>query len=347
MISSALTHVTPDDIRAVLDSLEGLDDAELGLPKHMTQFRRAVNAISDHVREDHDIKESSRPYLVLTHYTTLDALFAMLQDSQNARLRLYDTVHLNDPREGIATAEGETIASDLADKLHGSSSHTTSIDQDHIFFRYSTAYLLSFVASCSASDDLGDNLIFWRLYGHDGRGCSISFFPFLARWPDSVRNALRHVRYDTDGVLDHSREILDLLELYGRIEKLPNLEHSAEHELSQALPLLEECLAKRFLMKDPPYEPEREVRLVRFARPSDRSSPREPCVELVRGVVRHYLECDDLKLQGLVDSRTVLRIGPAVPHPQDAKHALRRLWAKSSLPPIRIETSCIEYRPSR
>ena len=346
MTSPSLPHPTPENIRIVLDSLKGLDEADLRLPESVIRFRHATKIIAEHVREEHDIKDPSRPYLTLTHYTTLDALFAMLKDPGNARLRLYDTVHLNDPREGVATAEGKAIASGLARKLQHSSSYATSIDQDHIFSRFSTAYLLSFVASTSASDDPGDNLIFWRLYGHDGRGCSISFLPFLTPWPDSVRNALRHVCYDTTGASDYSREILNLLELYGRLDQLPILEHPAQHELSQTLPLLEECLTKRFLMKDPPYEPEHEVRLVRFARPTDQSSPREPCVELARGVVRHYLECDDLKLQGLVDSRTVLRIGPAVPHPQDAKHALRRLWAKTSLPSIQIEASRIEYRPS-
>ena len=347
MTASSELQTALEGVPLILDGLKALDDTRLRSPEHAARFLQAVKAIADYVRENHDIEESSRPLLTLTHYTSLDALFAMLKDTENARLRPYDTVHLNDPREGRASAEGEAIASVFDNQLNQLPSHTASIDQDPIFSRFSTAYLLSFSADFSASDYLGDNLVFWRLYGHDGQGCSLSFFPFLVPWPDSVRNALRHVCYETTDVANYSSEILDLLELYGRFEKFSDLDHFAQEKLSRAQPLLEECLAKRFLKKEPPYAPEREVRLVRFARPSGQSSPRKPCVELVRGVVRHYLECDDLKLKELVDSRTVLRIGPAVPHPQDAKHALRRLWAKSSLPPIQIETSRIEYRPSR
>ena len=188
---------------------------------------------------------------------------------------------------------------------------------------------------------------FGACMGHNGGGCSITFWPFSSRWPDSVRNQLRQVRYDSGVGEDLSSEILKLLSLFGRLDRLSDLEHRAQGELVQALPLLEECMAKRYLTKDPSYQAESEVRLVRFARPREQPSPREPHVDLVRGTIRHYLDGDDLKLENLVDTRTILRVGPGVPHPQDAKHALRRLWDESGLPPIQVETSSIEYSPSR
>ena len=346
MTSSSHLQPLPDSVGSILDCLTKLSDKELRAVEPAVQFLQAANAVSAKIREIHDIEESSRPSLILTHYTSLDTLFAMLKDPTNRLLRLYNTIHLNDPREGIATQEGEALANSLAGKVDDSPLLTSSSDQDHVFSRFSTAYLLSFLASCKPDDDLGDNLVFWRLYGRDGRGCSISFLPFLKPWPDSIRNALRHVRYNPVGMSDYSSEILKLLELFARFEPLAELEHPTQHALSQALPLLEECLARRFLTKDPPYKPEREVRLVHFARPHQGSGSRKPHVELVRGVVRHYLKDDDLKLEKLVDSRTVLCVGPAVPHPQDAKQALSRLWAQSGLPAIQVKTSSIEYRPS-
>lgn len=346
MTSSTEQQPLPGVVVSSLDRLMELSEEKLRAVEPAAQFLQAVNAVSEKIRQIHDIEESARPSLILTHYTSLDALFAMLQDPTNRLLRLYDTVHLNDPHEGVATQEGKALKNFLAGKLDDSPLPTSSIDQDHFLSRFSTAYLLSFLASCRPHDDLGDNLVFWRLYGRDGRGCSISFLPFLTPWPASVRNAIRRVRYNPVDMSDYSSEIVKLLDLFVRFGRLDELELSAQHKLSQALPLLEECLARRFLTKDPPYRPEREVRLVQFARPYQTSGSREPHVELVRGVLRHYLKDDDLKLEKLVDSRTVLCVGPAVPHPEDAKQALRRLWANSGLPPIYVKTSSIEYRPS-
>ena len=339
-----------DRVRSIVASLSKLSDTDLKTYESVVQFREAVDLIADHVRQNHDITESSRIPLILTHYTSLHTLFSMLQASEpeeNARLRLYDSVHLNDPLEGIATKEGQAIVSRFENHASSSSSYTRDIDREHIFSRFSNAYILSFIANWSSEDNIGDNLVFWRLYGDDGRGCSISFRPFF-HWPDSARNALRHVRYHAGDVEDYASEILDLLELYNRLDRLvdTDIDLAYKSELVQTLPNLEECLAKRFLTKDNPYESENEVRLVRFARPANGDSPREPRVEIVRGTIRHFLEEDDLKLRGLATSHTILRVGPAVPHPEDAKRALRRLWAKSGLPSITVETSRINYRPS-
>ena len=322
-------------VRSTLESLSQLSDAQLQGLQYATQFQEAVQAIANDVRDQHHIEESARARLRVTHFTSLDALFSML-NSDEPRLRLYDTVHLNDPREGVASEEGKSLAKSL-------STATASSDTDGGISRFGTGYILSFLANGPGSDEPGDDLIFWRLYGHDGRGCSITFAPFLKPWPDSVRNDLRRVHYDPKNVPDFSAEILGLLRLLDRFQHLGSLESSAQQKLSQTLRLLDECLARRFLVKEPPYGREDEVRLVRFAD----SSVGEPSVELVRGAIRHYLNDDDLKLQQLTDSRTVLRLGPAVPYPEDAKRALRRLWNKTSLPHIQIETSKIEYRPSR
>ena len=336
MTTSPLPQPGVDRAHSTISVLSKLSDADLQKAETATQFREAVQTLADHIRDKHDIDESSRPNLTVTHYTSLDALFSMLENN-DPRLRLYDTVHLNDPLEGIATAEGKSLANDL------SSPGASSLDEG--LSRFSTGYLVSFLASYSEKEAVGDNLVFWRLYGRDGRGCSISFAPFRTAWPNSVRNALRCVCYDPNSLPDYSSEMLGLLKLLRRFQGIGDLQNLAQHQLSLAEPLLDECLARRFLVKEPSYRLENEVRLVRFA-PKSNSSSQGPFVELVRGAIRHYLEDDNLKLQKLVDTRTVLRLGPAVPNPEDAKRALRRLWSKKNLPHIKIETSKIEYRPS-
>ena len=323
-----------NDVRSTLESLSRLSDADLQEPTPAAQFHEAVQAMADLVRDEHSIDEATRPYLTVTHYTSLDALFSMLQDPEEPRLRLYDTMHLNDPREGIASEEGRS----LADYLPAA---TFPHQHDGSVARFGTAYVLSFLSG-TEGDNPGDDLMFWRLYGRDGRGCSISFVPYLKPWPDSVRNGLRRVRYHPNDMTDYGTEIIALLKLLNRYERLANMERLVQQELSQAMRPVEECLARRFLVKEPPYRLENEVRLVRFAS----SSTKEPSVELVRGAIRHYLEDDNLKLRQLVDTRCVLRLGPAVPHAEDARRALHRLWNKRDLPSITIKTSAIEYRSS-
>lgn len=103
------------------------------------------------------------------HYTTIGVLMQMLQCQQRttpATLRLYDSMHLNDPDEGNYLPRKISAESQfgwLGDRRQ-------FLHQDDIG---GTVDEIAYVASFVAGDAASDNLVFWRTYGHEGKGCSI------------------------------------------------------------------------------------------------------------------------------------------------------------------------------
>ena len=115
------------------------------------------------IEKRHSVKatEGDRPFVV--HYTSLDTLFSVLtsySEDNKTFLRMYDSYHLNDPKEGTYIELDRDLEQEEAD---GKPSH---------------AYIASFVIYNKEDDDeFGDedNLTYWLAYGRRGRGCSIMF----------------------------------------------------------------------------------------------------------------------------------------------------------------------------
>ena len=105
------------------------------------------------------------------HYTTIGVLMQMLQRQQcttPTTLRLYDSMHLNDPDEGNylpRSISGESQFAWVGARRQLLHQDETSGTVDEI------AYMASFIAGDTASD----NLVFWRTYGREGKGCSILY----------------------------------------------------------------------------------------------------------------------------------------------------------------------------
>ena len=112
-------------------------------------------------------RKASTPVFGLAHYTTLEAVISMLQSPQGG-LRLSDSSTMNDPEEGCATRDGRSIAHLLDDEF----------DEDSwLRRRYDHAHICCFVGvdrGAEADVQPGDDLLFWRLYGNDCRGLSIT-----------------------------------------------------------------------------------------------------------------------------------------------------------------------------
>ena len=105
--------------------------------------------------------------LFAIHYTGLPTLIALLnQRSRNLQpahpvieptsLRLYDAAHLNDPTEGVY----------LAGTLPRKHRWVGVPKQSH-------AYIVSFIGEHQSDPPAEDNLVFWRMYGKEGEGCSM------------------------------------------------------------------------------------------------------------------------------------------------------------------------------
>ena len=159
-------------------------------------FSALQNVLKYLIEERHKVdKSESEEDNFVIHYTSIAALESMLQNAskgdKKSSLRLYDSVHLNDPDEGNYFARNFNLPKkyDWLGKK----------DVSH-------AYIVSFILP-NSEEDMSNNLVFWRIYGKEGEGCSL-----LLRVP---RCRLQKVLYGTKKVkrtVKDLRSVLDLLE---------------------------------------------------------------------------------------------------------------------------------------
>ena len=105
------------------------------------------------------------------HYTSLDAVIAMLKAVRDGEgyLRMYSASGFNDPNEGklftsVAKEKSQTLAPCLPE------------DQD---VDWNPAFVASFIrveqsdGEQSQTVDPANDLLYWRIYGREGTGCSL------------------------------------------------------------------------------------------------------------------------------------------------------------------------------
>ena len=262
------------------------------------------------------------------HYTRITALVSMLKDARNRdknfSFRLYDSVHLNDPDEG----EYFTRNFNLPKKYNWLGKK----DLGH-------AYIASFIipsSKDSSKEDMRDKLLFWRTYGEEGEGCSLSL--------PIPRSKLQRVLYGPRYVNRALRELKSVLDLLDPlITKINN-------------PLIQEYLAATvweslgrisYLHKDDAYEYEKECRFV--ITESDVPDKDKICFDdkdlnnsPIR--IRHYYEHEDLEVISLLATGSSVRLGPRVPHPGNVCYYLNALRQRAGLAPQEIKISKIPYR---
>ena len=97
-----------------------------------------------------------------THYTSLETVLGMLSQEISggiASLRLYDSLHCNDPEEGEFLVNYLSAAPDrrwLAEGKSGGHAYVASLIMDE------------------RERDLSNELVFWQTYGDEGAGCSLT-----------------------------------------------------------------------------------------------------------------------------------------------------------------------------
>ena len=267
----------------------------------------------------HWIEEAdSEEWTYAIHYTSLDALVSLLQrtddDEGISSLRLYDSVHFNDPDEGNCLLRYMDLSKEH-DWLGEAPTH---------------AYVVSFIRpKCDPRKDMSDNLVFWRSYGQEGEGCSLSL-----RLP---KRKLRKVLYGVERVT----ETLELLKVNSVLKSLNPLvsitnPYIADELQTRLAAIVWSMLADiRFLYKSEAYEYERECRLV---------VPERAAVEKGKGVqftnergavapakTRHYCEVKELSVDQILVTDSSITLGPCVPNEYNVKYYLESLLKKVKL----------------
>ena len=285
------------------------------------------------------------------HYTSLEALISMLtveqlpdneheqpptlptsndaNHSTNAEtanrpnklssLRLYDSIHLNDPNEGIYFFRNLHLSPKYGLENDGQNGHK------------SHAYMASFILpnQNGTNRTSDDNLIFWCAYGKVGEGCALSL--------SVPQHRLSRVLYGQEEIEATQQALIRALSVVDPILDVGDVR-------AQLAKTIRDGLAPcSYLYKDEAYQYEQECRFVLTESEIDQNKiifeQQSPNL-----VIRHYVEHEDLAIEKLFVTDSNIRIGPCVPRRYNIGYALKALLRKAGLGYVEIMFSKIPYR---
>ena len=266
--------------------------------------------------------------MFLVHYTSLETIFSMLDPKNPECLRLYDTIHANDPTEGTFFRHTlQRTAPSLASQLPPLVLES----------RPGHAYITSFVRADKLA--VADKLVYWLAYGSNGYGCSIAlpsrtFIPNLPVLP---------VQYGKARVRRIAHQILSFLSALTPKFRNKLGSDTAPDSASSALNMLRSI---PYFHKPGSYRHEKECRVL--LSPLDRHHA--PIYELRHSlsgapVVRHYVEHDRLRLSGVLYTGTAITLGPSIPKPKNVQRAIQSLLRHHKLSGPTVSCSNIPYTP--
>ena len=280
--------------------------------------------------------------LYLAHYTSLEAVVSMLQ-SQDGGLRLSDTSIMNDPYEGRATTEGRSISRLLEDEFGKDS---------WLWRRYSAANVCSFVGVVKAKEkniDAGDNLLFWRLYGNDCRGISITIPPHASE--NLVKSSIINPIVYTDKPSIR----IEVTSISSLLKDLDDLRCRARDVdlWSQICPIVlsacDQLFKQLFLIKHSHYDIEREYRAIAFLSGDDSEDSHYQLrgKHVKYGLVRRYVQIPELSCNNIFTTGSQITIGSNVLEKRKANSDLSDLLEEADRAPnvVSVRVSEIEYRP--
>ncbi len=280
--------------------------------------------------------------LHLAHYTSLEAIVYMLQTSDGG-LRLSHTSIMNDPEEGRATLEGRMI-SHLLENEFG--------DESWLWQRYGAANVCCFVGIVRDGEqtiDAGDDLLFWRLYGNDCRGISITLPPHVSRrLVDS--STVDCVIYTDDPSLE-----IDLSLFSSLLRDLDSLRCRARNAglwskiCPDVLAACDPLLKQRFLRKRSHYAIEREYRVVAFQSEDDAEDVLYSGGgrHVQHGLIRNYIQIPELSCEDILTTNSQITIGSNVLESSTTKDILYNLLESRGIVRgvVSVRISEIPYRP--
>ena len=274
--------------------------------------------------------QDGRNTVQVVHYTSLSALVSILKSAQSTDnygyLRMYSSTRSNDPDEGRY--------------LFQLCQPTVTIPEA------SYAYLASFIEPDDRSnpEPAADNLIFWRTYGQDGRGYSLT----VTVAPEE----LRRVQYGREAAADACQKIPDALDNINKIiqcvRDIDNPHGIAILDTWQKSDLPAQIQAMAYLYKSDAYRYENECRIVRLSKePQANNSQIEFIGHPLRGTTTRYLEIPALSTDpnnGMFRSGSVITLGPLVPNPIHTKQDIVELLHRAKLYGPQVRLSEINYK---
>lgn len=258
-----------------------------------------LGAVKEQILKDFHRPEATTS---ITHYTSLATLLSLIEGSPKTvkanSLRLSPTYRFNDPTEG----------SYLPREIAGVT--------DHDWLEAEVAPLA--FAACFVSngnENAGDDLVYWRSYGGDGEGCSITWNP------EGLPN-LYAVAY-SEGVERVTKGLEPILAALQPVLHAPDPISSREARRVFGQTFWRSLTELRYLHKSDAYRHERESRVL-ITEGSESFQPDR--VVFVREDepgshpdLRRYYVDPSLSAERIFRPGTRITLGPRVRHAPDAK----------------------------
>ena len=268
----------------------------------------------------------------LVHYTTWDSALRMLKNINIANqagvyevvkpnLRMYNYEHSNDPDEGrIKPPELKDIEKKVIDLAKFSKSGTYS---DFWIERMKTGTGTYGCSFSSGPSGIEDDLTYWRLYGNDGKGCSLKISSALKRRiykvryrdKDFTQRSDQEIKEDTQ-VAQRLDELLSLCE--ETINEAPN--EAKNNLVDFAVEVLLNIVQSYYhLIKHVTYEGEKEWRMISVM-------PKLSEVQFdinSKNIIKRYIT--GTNLGEMLSSASIITVGPTVPNPDAARAYIEHL----------------------
>ncbi len=273
------------------------------------------------------LKDFHRPEATtsITHYTSLAALLSLIEGSPKTAkansLRLLPTYRFNDPTEGAY------LPREIARVT------------DHDWLEADVAPLA--FAACFVSngnENAGDDLVYWRSYGSDGEGCSITWKP------EGLTN-LYAVAY-SDGVERVTKRLEPILAALQPALHAPDPTCSREARRVLGRTFWKSLTELRYLYKSDAYRHERESRVLiteggKSFQPDRVVFVRKDEPDGYPDLCRYYVD-PSLSAERIFRPGTRITLGPQVRHAPDAKAYIENRLKTPLLAEVRV--SSVPYR---
>ena len=287
--------------------------------------------------------------LMAVHYTSLDTVISMLKAVRDGEgyLRMYSASGFNDPNEGkLFTSVAKENSQSLAPYL------PEDEDADR-----NPAFAASFIrveqsnGEQSQAVDPANDLLFWRIYGREGAGCSLQLS--LVAVSEELRevtygeiataNSIESIDKALDAVSDVANRVVGVATDDGLLqETTPDFDNIISNQVQVELKKI------RYLYKDLTYRFEKEYRLVETPESAAEKGIRpEFDYSGTQGtaVVKKYIDHPSLKLTAdILRSGTKITLGPQVPNPVHTKEYIKRLLEEARFYGPEVRISKILYR---
>ena len=262
---------------------------------------------------------------------------------------MYCASGFNDPNEGkLFPGVAKEKAQNLVPYL------TEDRDAD-----WNPAFVASFIrveeseGEQTQTVDPANDLLFWRIYGREGTGCSMQL-PL-----DALSEELREVTYGEIATADSIERIDKALHTVSEVSSsvigtATNdglvQENAIDPEKTMCVQLQAEIKKVRYLYKDLTYRFEKECRLVETPESATERGIRpefDYSGSQGMAVVKKYIDHPSLKLTAdILRSGSKIMLGPQVPNPVHTKEYIKRLLEEAKFYGPEVRISKIPYRTS-